>query len=72
MTRHSPTTKRSGLRFRFFSETVTELKKVTWLTKREAAYLSFLVLIVSIAAGLILGAIDFGFTSLVETIFGGG
>ncbi len=73
MTRHSPTTKRSGSsRFRFFSETVTELKKVTWLTRREAAYLAFLVLIVSIAAGLILGAIDYGFTGLVETIFGEG
>ena len=69
MTHHSSTAKRSGSRFRFFGETIAELKKVVWLTKREAAYLTFLVLIVSIAAGLILGAIDYGFTGLVQKIF---
>jgi len=69
MTHHSSTTKRSSSRFRFFGETLAELKKVVWLTKREAAYLTFLVLIVSIAAGLILGAIDYGFTGLVQKIF---
>ncbi len=69
MTHHSSTAKRSGSRFRFFGETLAELKKVVWLTRREAAYLTLLVLIVSIAAGLILGAIDYGFTGLVQKIF---
>jgi len=32
-------------------------------------YLSTLVLIVSIIAGLVLGAIDFGFAGLVEKFF---
>ena len=64
-----PTTKRSGSRFRFISETIAELKKVVWLTKREAAYLTVLVLIVAIAVGLILGAIDYGFTGLVDKVF---
>jgi len=68
-THHSVTTKRS--RFRFIGETITELKKVVWLSRREVIYLSTLVLIISIAAGLFLGAIDFGFAALVEGVFVG-
>ncbi len=64
-----PTAKRSGSRFRFISETIAELKKVVWLTRREAAYLTALVLIVAIAVGIILGAIDYGFTNLVDKLF---
>ena len=65
MTRH--TVKRG--RFRFIGEIVGELKKVVWLTRREAVYLTALVLIVAATAGLVLGAIDFGFAKLVDTIF---
>jgi len=61
--------KRIVSRFKFIGETISELKKVVWLTRREAAYLTFLVLLVSIAAGLLLGAFDFGFTNLVDKIF---
>ena len=68
MTHQGSTAKRSGPRFKFFSETITELKKVVWLSKREAAYLTFLVLIVALAAGLVLGAIDYGFTGLVQNL----
>jgi preprotein translocase subunit SecE len=64
------TTKRS--RFRFVGEIIAELKKVTWLTRREIVYLTFLVLVVTIAVGLILGAFDYGFTRLVEKFFLGG
>ena len=64
-----PTAKRSGSRFRFISETIAELKKVVWPTRREAAYLTVLVLIVAITVGLILGAIDYGFSALVEEVF---
>ncbi len=64
-----PTVKRSGSRFRFISETIAELKKVVWLTRREAAYLAALVLIVAITVGLVLGAIDYGFTNLVDKLF---
>ena len=68
MTHHSVTAKRSGFRFRFIGETIAELKKVVWLTRREAAYLTLLVLIVSIATGVVLGVIDLGFTELVKLI----
>ena len=72
MTQRSAATKRSGPRFKFMSETVPELKKVVWLTRREVAYLTTLVLIVAITAGLILGVIDYGFTRLVNDVFLGG
>jgi preprotein translocase subunit SecE len=65
-------TKRSGSRFRFFGDIIAELRKVVWLTRREAIYLTVLVLIVAVTAGLVLGAIDYGFSRLVDIIFIGG
>jgi len=62
----------SRSRFSFFSETIAELKKVVWGTKREWAYLTFMVLVVAIIVGLILGALDYGFTNLVDKLFVGG
>ena len=69
MTQHTVAAKRSGSRFRFIGETITELKKVVWLTRREGSYLTFLVIIVSITAGVVLGTLDYGFTALVDKIF---
>jgi preprotein translocase subunit SecE len=64
------TTKRKGFRlFNYISEIINELKKVVWLTRREIAYLTGLVLVVTIIAGIILGALDFGFSELVTRIF---
>ena len=64
-------TKRSSSRFRFIGEIIGELRKVVWLTRREAIYLTVLVLIVAIAAGIILGVVDYGFSRLVEVILPG-
>jgi len=66
MTHH--TTKRSGSRFRFIGEIIAELKKVVWLSRREALYLTVLVLIVAVTVGIVLGAIDLGFTELVDKL----
>ena len=63
---HTVTAKQSRSKLRFFGETISELKKVVWLTRREAIYLTTLVLIVAAIAGLVLGTIDFGFSSLVD------
>ena len=69
---HPTITRRRGFRlFNYFSEIISELRKVVWLTRREAAYLTVLVLIVSISAGIVLGALDFGFSELVDRIFVG-
>lgn len=73
MTQPAVTKKRRGFRlFRYFGEIINELKKVVWLTRREVLYLTGMVLIVTIIAGIILGALDFGFSQLVNKIFVGG
>lgn len=64
------TAKRS--RFRFVGEIIAELKKVVWLSRREATYLTFLVLVVTVAVGVALGAFDYGFTQLMDKLFLGG
>ncbi len=70
MTQH--TTAKRGSRFRFFGDVIAELKKVVWLTRREAAYLTFLVLVVAVTVGIILGTLDYGFSRLVDGLFLGG
>ena len=55
-------------RFRFIGEIIAELRKVVWLSRREMIYLSALVLVVSLSAGLVLGAVDYGFSGLVEKV----
>lgn len=71
MTHHTAPKRSSiGARFiRYISEIINELKKVVWLTRREAAYLTVLVLIVSGAMGIILGALDYGFTEIIDRVF---
>ncbi len=50
----NPTAKPRNAIANFISDTVSELKKVTWLSRREIIYLTVLVLVVSIAAGIVL------------------
>lgn len=69
VTHHTTATRRTGSRFRFIGETIAELRKVVWLSRREVLYLSALVLIVSVTAGIILGVVDFAFAGLVEKVF---
>jgi preprotein translocase subunit SecE len=67
------TAKKKGFRlFTYIGEIINELKKVVWLTRREIAYLTGLVLLVTITAGVVLGALDFGFSELVQKVFIGG
>ncbi len=56
-------------RLRFIGDIIAELKKVVWLSRREVIYLTGLVLIVSAAAGIFLGAVDFGFAGLIDKLF---
>ena len=62
----------SGNKLNFFSDTISELKKVTWLSRREVLYLSSIVLLVTIVVGIFLALVDFGFTRLIEGVFIGG
>jgi preprotein translocase SecE subunit len=64
------TTKKKGFRlFSYIGEIINELKKVVWLNRREVAYLTGLVLLVTVIAGIVLGALDFGFSALVDKVF---
>jgi preprotein translocase subunit SecE len=56
----------------FFSDTIAEMKKVTWLSRREIIYLTGLVLVVAVAAGVILGLIDLGFSTIINKFVLGG
>ncbi len=66
-----PATEKPG-RFKLIGEIRDELKKVTWLTRREALYLTGLVLVISAAVGAILGGLDYLFSFLVKKLFLGG
>jgi len=72
MTHHPATIKQRSSRFKFIGNIIGELKKVVWLSRREAAYLTALVLIVAGAMGLALGALDYGFSGLVNKLLLGG
>ena len=72
MTYRRVAAKRGGPRLRFITEIIAELRRVVWLSRREVAYLTALVLIVTITVGLILGIIDFSFTKLFDNIILGG
>jgi len=55
---------------RYFRETVGELKKVSWPTRKEATNLTIIVLIVTVSTSLFLGMMDFLFTRLFALILG--
>ena len=69
MTQQIVTKKRGFRLFIYIGEIINELKKVVWLSRRETAYLTALVIIITIVAGIVLGALDFGFSELVSKIF---
>jgi preprotein translocase subunit SecE len=66
------TATKKGPRFRFIGETIAELKKAVWLSRREAVYLTALVLVVAVSVGIVLGAIDYLFSFLVDKLIIGG
>ncbi len=72
MVNTATTAKTGRSRFKIFGEIISELKKVVWLTRREAFYLTLLVILLSIGVGIILGAFDFGFVTLAEKVLLGG
>ncbi len=52
------TARKQNFLSRFVSETVGELRKVTWPTREEALRLTAIVMVVLIASSLFLGLID--------------
>ena len=68
MTTHSIAAKPASSRFRFITGIWSELKKVVWLSRQEVMYLTMLVLIVTIAAGVVLYAFDLGFSTAIDKL----
>ena len=55
---------------RYFRETIGELRKVTWPTRKEAINLTIVVLIVVTIMSLFLGVLDFIYTRFFILILG--
>lgn len=64
--RDSTATKPASNRLRLVNDIIAEIKKVTWLTRREIINLTAMVLVVTIVVGLLIGGIDYGFAYLIE------
>ncbi len=54
----------------FFRETIGELRKVSWPTRREALQLTGLVIIVMLVVGFILGLTDAAGRGLLGVLLG--
>ena len=61
--------KRPNFIQRYFGETIGELRKVTWPTRKEATNLTVIVIAVVLAMGMLLGALDFVYSKLVALLF---
>jgi preprotein translocase subunit SecE len=53
---------------RYFSETLGELRKVNWPTRREATNLTIVVIIVTLSMSALLGLLDFIYTRVFAFI----
>lgn len=60
--------KGSFFRPRWALDIISELRKVTWPTRKEVANLTFVVIVVSVLLGAFLGAADLAFGWLVEQV----
>jgi len=54
---------------RYITETIGELRKVTWPTRREATNLTAIVLAVTLLVGFYLGLADYLFSSFIALLF---
>lgn len=54
-----------------FRDLKSEIKKVNWPTPRQAANMTAVIVALSAALGLFLGAVDFGFQELFRLLLQG-
>ena len=55
---------------RLFRETRSELKKVTWPTREQTIRLTGIVIAFSVVVGLLMGGIDFIFSTFIQWLIG--
>lgn len=53
----------------FVREVITELKKVTWPTRGETIKLTLVVIVLSVAVGAFVGALDITFLKITTLLF---
>ena len=53
---------------RYLRETRAELRKVSWPTRAEATNLTLIVLAVTVAMAMFLGALDFAFAAFIRLL----
>jgi preprotein translocase subunit SecE len=56
---------------RFFSDTINELKRVSWPSRQEAIRLTEIVLVVIFLMAVILGGLDWVYSKIFGLILGG-
>jgi len=56
----------------YLKDSVTELKKVTWPTRKETVNYTILVISVSLAIAFFLGALDFVFSEVLKLVINRG
>lgn len=61
-------TKKQNAIVRSYRETVGELRKVSWPTREETIYLTFVVIIVLFATAIVLGLVDAGAQWTIQTV----
>lgn len=54
--------------FRYFAHVHREFRYIRWLSVRRAFVLTLVVLVAALIAGFVLGAVDSGYTTLLEDI----
>jgi len=52
----------------FMNEVVTELVRVTWPTPKETANATFIVIVMVVISGMILGLLDYIWTALLKMV----
>lgn len=52
----------------YIKESITELKKVEWPTRKQALQETVTVIVVSVATAIFLGVLDYGFSYLIQKI----
>jgi preprotein translocase SecE subunit len=55
---------------KFFQETIGELRKVSWPTRREAIRLTWIVIGVIVVMAIILGGLDLVYSKIFSVILG--
>ena len=60
--------KQDNVLVRYFKETRAEIRKVSWPTREEATNLTLIVLGVTVAMAIFLGAVDYVFATLIRLI----